>query len=259
MCCFCGGKVAATTEDHWPPRSFFRNRMWPEGFVFPACDPCNKVSSPSEQVVGLLLHGSHDGHDRAAYRRVIKGVRQDFPEVFEKLFPESVRERRNMLRSSGFGRPIGLSLSEIPIVTLPMKVWKPHFDMLARKMMLALHYQAFGVPLSKQGLIWHSIHTNADRKSEQFLCEFLQVANIEVSPCRAKKPLNDQFELSWQSDAVRRTAVWAFAFHRRLAFTGVTTEDPNSPFRKESGVQGNFELGNERLEFRGHELRVHQT
>ena len=241
MCCFCGGLSVATTEDHWPPRSFFRNRAWPEGFVFPACESCNKTSCSSEQVIGLLLHGSHDGHDRAAFQRVIKGVRQDFPEVFEKLFPSSGRERRNMLRKSGIEKPAGVTLSEIPMVNLPMKVWKPHFDMLARKMMLALHYQAFGAPLSKQGLIWHTVHTNADKKSEEYLHEFLQVANIKVSPLRAKKSLADQFELLWQFDADRKTAVWAFAFHRRLAFTGVTTEDSKSPFHSEQKVQRNFE------------------
>jgi hypothetical protein len=242
MCAFCGGRIAATTEDHWPPRSFFRDRAWPEGFVFPACDSCNRVSSPAEQVVGLLLHGSHDGHDRAKYQRVIAGVRRDFPEVFERLFPKSARERRNMLRWSGLQKPEGMSLSEIPMVRLPMPVWEPYFDIVARKMMLALHYQAFGIPLSKAGLIWHTVHTNAEKKSEQFLLEILKIANIDISPRRGNKSMANQFELSYQVDPEQKTAVWVFAFHRRLAFTGVTTEDPNSPLNSEQRVYRNFEL-----------------
>jgi hypothetical protein len=41
LCCFCGGTEPAVTEDHIPARSFFTERRWPEGFVFPACWNCN--------------------------------------------------------------------------------------------------------------------------------------------------------------------------------------------------------------------------
>lgn len=51
-CSYCGGK--ATTTDHCPPRSFFANRVWPEGYEFPACESCNQEARKDEQILGLL-------------------------------------------------------------------------------------------------------------------------------------------------------------------------------------------------------------
>lgn len=38
ICAFCGGKNAATTIEHCPPRAMFEYRSLPEGFEFPSCD-----------------------------------------------------------------------------------------------------------------------------------------------------------------------------------------------------------------------------
>jgi hypothetical protein len=48
--CFCGGEALATTEDHIPSRSILDARQWPEGYRFPACAACNRVT-PSDEVV----------------------------------------------------------------------------------------------------------------------------------------------------------------------------------------------------------------
>src|SRR5438128_2693809 len=54
-CCFCGGGVAATTEDHIPARTLFRGKQWPERYVFPACTNCNHASSLDELALAALV------------------------------------------------------------------------------------------------------------------------------------------------------------------------------------------------------------
>ena len=53
-CCFCGGSELATTRDHIPSRACFNKRNWPEGFEFPACEPCNSKTRDDEQWVAVL-------------------------------------------------------------------------------------------------------------------------------------------------------------------------------------------------------------
>ncbi len=72
-CCFCGGEVAATTEDHQPGRVFFRDRQWPENFSFPACEPCNAAGGDYRLIAAFDFRrgiafvkfvGTHADYDR---------------------------------------------------------------------------------------------------------------------------------------------------------------------------------------------------
>ena len=53
-CCFCGGNTPSVEWDHFPSRAIFDDRKWPEGFVFPACSPCNSFSRRAESVIAFL-------------------------------------------------------------------------------------------------------------------------------------------------------------------------------------------------------------
>lgn len=54
ICCFCGGGIPAAGTDHVPSRACFDNRVWPEGFEFPACEKCNGDTANAEQVVAFF-------------------------------------------------------------------------------------------------------------------------------------------------------------------------------------------------------------
>jgi hypothetical protein len=49
MCIFCGGTVPADTIEHYPPKSIFSEKKWPDGYVFPACKPCNHGSRQEDK------------------------------------------------------------------------------------------------------------------------------------------------------------------------------------------------------------------
>lgn len=229
-CCFCGGSTSATTEDHWPPRSMFRGRVWPEGFVFPACVACNEKSRLTEKLLGLLLHGSHADEDRRQYQEVVASVRRDYPGLIEDMVPNGPNEVRRILQSKGLKRPQNMLLNQIPLIKLNISLWKPHFDLFARKMMMALHYQCFGRPLSETGRIWYVMHTNADATVGEYPKEFIELANLQLAPQRNRKLLNDQFDLRWQFDPATFSGLWALSIQNRIAFSGITTEAPTTIF-----------------------------
>lgn len=54
FCVFCGGMQPATTQEHCPPRHFFKDKKSPQGFVFSACSRCNKGSSDHDQIFSVF-------------------------------------------------------------------------------------------------------------------------------------------------------------------------------------------------------------
>jgi hypothetical protein len=225
-CCFCAGERPATTEDHQPGRIFFRNREWPEGFSFPACFECNQVSRTSERILGVLVHGHADDEDRSVYRKNLESVRAEFPDEIKRMLTPRIEQRR-ILKSAGIALARGVALDDVPIVTMRYDFWEPHFTMLARKLLLALHYQCFAQPLSRTGGIWHHIHTNFDFAAKKYPAELLDVANRLATPVRNKRFLNDQFLVRWNVANDSPTAVFVAQLQKRLVVTGFTTDEPN--------------------------------
>lgn len=233
-CCFCGGATPATTEDHQPGRIFFRNREWPEGFVFPACQPCNSISRQSEKLLALLIHGDGDSDDRGRFQANLASINSKYPDLVSDMIPKSTREVREILRQMGVPKPEGTIYSELPIVKLDADFWTPHFDMLARKLMLSFHYQCFKVPLPNHGATWHFIHTNADYMAGRVPKRVLELAKRLTIPERQKRLLGDQFSIRWNVIPEKRTGLFLAQFHGRLAVGGVTTENPER-FKKTWG------------------------
>lgn len=103
VCCYCGDE--ATTIDHCPPRSLFEKRSWPEGYEFPACEPCNDEGRSNESVVACLYRmrifraDDHQGETEKQLRGLINN-RRDIAEEWLGGAPEWRAEK---LRE-GFGQ-----------------------------------------------------------------------------------------------------------------------------------------------------------
>jgi hypothetical protein len=225
-CCFCGGATPATTEDHQPGRVFFRGRNWPEGFVFPACAPCNEVSRESEKLLAVLIHGEGDSDDRGKFQSLIESVHRDYPDLFRGMLPRSTREIREILRKSGLERPSGTPYRDVPVIKLDTKFWTPHLNTFARKLMLALHYQCFGVPLPRIGAIWHFAYSNVDFMAGRFPEQLLKLTEQIAIPARQRSLLGDQFMIRWNVVPSTRTGIFLCQLHGRLAVCGITTDTP---------------------------------
>jgi hypothetical protein len=226
-CCFCAGERPATTEDHQPGRVFFQDREWPEGFSFPACEECNAISRESERLVAVLVHGHSGDEDRTKYRKNLRSVSRDYPGEIRKLITTK-REKRDILKVKGLGRPRGAALEDLPIIKMRKAFWEPHFRMLSRKLLLAFHYQCFARPLPRHGAIWYYIHTNADLAAGEYPAEILEIANRLTTPVRNRRMLHDQFLIRWNVVEDHSGAVFLTQLQKVLTITGITTEVPEA-------------------------------
>lgn len=100
LCIYCA--VPATTIDHCPPRSFFSGRHWPETFEFPACEPCNADARRDEQALAVLFRSerteSGGGDDLSEWKKLVQGVKNNQPDIFEEWFSLSRNEIKHGLR-----------------------------------------------------------------------------------------------------------------------------------------------------------------
>ena len=87
-CIFCAGKRVGDTRDHYPPRTFFKDKYRPNELVFPACSLCNGGSSIDDFVIGAVARGysSSDDDSRAQdIERTFKDVQNYYPMLLEEL------------------------------------------------------------------------------------------------------------------------------------------------------------------------------
>lgn len=230
-CCFCAGSRLATTRDHQPGRVLFKDRVWPDGFVFPACEPCNQISAPSEKVMALLLHGegaSDDSPNRSRYKSLIESIRREHPDLIDSMLINSANEVRAILRQKGLSRPQGITLRELPVVRLNKDFWTPHFEMFSRKLLLALHYQCFHAPLTRQGRLYWWINNNTDLAAGNIPTEILDLAERIAIPSRNRSLLGEQLLIRWNFVPERNTGLFLALFHRMVLVSGITTETPKA-------------------------------
>jgi hypothetical protein len=108
LCCYCG--AVATTTDHCPPRSLFEQRHWPEGYEFPACEPCNSEGRLSEIVIACLYRmrvlrlDNYSGETR----KLLQGLRNNRRDIVEEWLGSTSAWREAKLRE-GFG-PLGAEM-----------------------------------------------------------------------------------------------------------------------------------------------------
>ena len=165
LCCFCGGSAPATTEDHVPARSLFDKRDWPEDYAFPACLPCNGITADDEKIVAMLSRLRHP-HDkttevqRRETRAAMAAVQQAFPQAFESMLL-SANEVRKFLRYSQRTKPSGVSLSNIPVVSIGHPLFVRALKNFSTKLFCALHYKHAGRILPTRGVIAAQLFSNA--------------------------------------------------------------------------------------------------
>jgi hypothetical protein len=88
ICCFCGGNTPATTVGHVPNRAFFERKMWPDGYIFPACDVCQGDARTTDLVTAAVARIS-PGMSSTALREVralYAGFRNNDREAFLELY-----------------------------------------------------------------------------------------------------------------------------------------------------------------------------
>ena len=197
-CIFCGGNVPATTIEHCPPRSFFQNKQWPEGFEFPSCEDCNHGTSDDDLLVAMLgrldpftergdLDGRHNG--------LMRAVSNQFPDLFTKLIPLTARDARNRNRKLGLSPAPGQTHLDVPVISVPVEL---HVAVctFGRKLAKAIYYLGSSEIFPANGcliLSWFSNEEIVKLGKYQMLDIMKGIGGVVPILVRSGKLLNDQF------------------------------------------------------------------
>lgn len=231
LCCYCGGNTTSTTEDHWPSRSIFDERKWPEGYVFPACNSCNQATASDEALFSLLCRLSKHSSTEALSNDTLKL----FKAVEERLPAIGNTFRQKASVPDGPLHQVGRKPDQFNVLDRPFALSINHPDVhervkrCATKLLFSLHYfHTRRIVPKGGGAIWEWL-TNGSRQKDAYLTggmrSFLS-SNAEVN--WQKIDLNDQFEYQYgiygECDN-GFASVYEIRFHRTISISGVVFED----------------------------------
>lgn len=227
-CCFCGGVVPAVEEDHFPSRALFRERVWPEGYAFPACAKCNRATSGDELLVAMLSRtrgGKEDAAAKAELGRYIAAVREDFPGLLDAMQPRTHREYRNARKKHGLVLQPGKVSTDLPIFLLSDPRIQNAVRNFAQKLGLALYYKHAGIPLPKTGGVAARWYSNLQVERDAIPRELAEVLPEFPKLSRGQVELTDKFFYRWGLTDAKMTGVFLAIFRRAFAIVGFVSTD----------------------------------
>jgi hypothetical protein len=231
FCCFCGGHAPAVEEDHFPSKSLFRGRHWPEGYVFPACEACNHVTEREEQLVAWLSRArirdeTMSPGDLAEFQRLTNAIDRHYPGLRTEMVVRTThRERRQVRDRLGINLPPGASLLDIPILNVESPRIQDAVLSFGRKFGLALYYRNFERPMPLSGGIgvrWFSnIQIDAGEVPASLQALMTTFPKLE----RSRTDLSDQFNYSigLAQDGELRMGIFSAGFHTSFSVLGYFT------------------------------------
>jgi hypothetical protein len=195
LCCFCGGGVSATTEDHVPPKAAFFARNWPEGYCFPACIDCNGGSSDDDRKFAFLSRLPLDRYEseqhRDEFRRLTRGVHRQDSSLIRGLLM-SANEKRTFLKDRRLNTPPGTAVGELPLMKFGPE-WAESATNVLQKLAKALHYMHAGKIVPIDGRVDVSVFPNSDIMAGDFDASVFTELPASVLPIRNRKDISDQF------------------------------------------------------------------
>jgi hypothetical protein len=194
MCIFCGGEEPATTEDHVPAKAFFEDRKWPEGFVFPACKPCNDATRPDEQLIAFLAplgDPEFDPEKNQVWKNLMTGIRNNHREVYSGLMMSTKEKRRALREYRGF-RSHGLAIKDHPLVKIPGEPMNRAARRVGYKIGAALYFKNTNRALPERGACYVYFKTNIEMMTSGIEPEILELVPFRERLVREKRVLDGQ-------------------------------------------------------------------
>jgi hypothetical protein len=189
ICCFCGGGTKATEEDHQPPRALFNGRVWPEGYVFPACADCARKTRAAENIACLYAHVS-PAEGGPLPPKLIQGIRNNYPHAVPAVMTSAI-EKRSTLRHLGWAKPENIATSDIHMAQVPAEVVKTLFPYFA-KLYCAIYYKETQKVFPAAGAIWIQFGTSTMFYHDR-LADLLSMFDQSRATRRANRDISPQF------------------------------------------------------------------
>jgi hypothetical protein len=147
-CFFCGGKRAATTREHMPPKSLFDNSHRPDKLVMPACAECNRSTSTADLTAAIVSRWNYDSgeQERLDHRKLVAQMRIQAPALSNEWGTHAGEEEaRQHLRKYVVPVPHDAGIATIGPETIRQ------LNLFAHKAVLALYFEHFRKPLPISG------------------------------------------------------------------------------------------------------------
>jgi hypothetical protein len=230
-CIYCGGSAAATTTDHMPSRSLFNDATWPEGFEFPACARCQKISRYAETMIGFLSVIYSDPDDppsETEKRKRFTGLRRNYPRVYLNLFPSKEKVAK-LISDHGWpvdpvtNQPALAVLNRVtgqlspPVVSLDHPEVHEAVRLFGRKLACAIHYYETGLVVPITGAIhvrWYSNMQLIEGTFPEFLHE---INKSHRHLTRSNRTLNKQFTYGSAISEEKDSGIYVATFRRSFA------------------------------------------
>jgi len=216
ICCFCGGENASEEPDHMPSRTLFLDRQWPEGYEFPSCVSCNRVSRYDELVVSLLSRLNPDPTtemEEVELNKCANSVNKYIPEVVEEIQISPAKKKR-LAKEHGYLISSGKTSNDIPLFSLEGERTNKAVLNFSRKLMLALYYKHACAILPKEGGIVTIWYSNLQVANGSIPDEVNQFLNQNPALIRNSKNLNEQFNYKYLFSECRQNAVFLVGFRQ---------------------------------------------
>lgn len=249
-CIFCGGVAVATTEEHCPPRSLFRDRQWPEGFAFPACQRCNGGSSDDDLLIAFLAHLGPEA-DEATRRKsvgLMKAVHRQAPGLLGKMLSVSAVEARKFARKTGMKREPGMTFKDIGVVNVPDQLHAA-VGRFALKLTKAVYYRHAGLVLPANAGVLFQWFTNAELREHGrilVLDAMKQFDGMSAPITRTGQDLSDQFDYKYSVDEHGALHMLQVVFGEVFGFVSIFSQEAGRMERihgelvQQAGKEGPF-------------------
>jgi len=221
FCCFCGGNIAAAEIEHMPSRAMFRSKHRPQGFEFPICVDCNRVSRRSEAIVSFMALSKFDIdiYDKAYnhIRQIMDSIKRHHPALLDEIIRGG---KGNRHREKQLQPKIG---TDMRLVNLG-PITKQHLELFGAKMALAAFYEHTGKPLALSGGVFTTVHTPVDF-IEETLPEFPDYFGNFETLKQGRWDVRDQFEYRCALTDNKDAAIFQFFFHQNFLLTSFAFND----------------------------------
>lgn len=214
--CYLCGMASSTTEDHVPARICFKDRAWPDGYVFPACASCNAKDKDAEQVVAFHLHSMTD--NTAEFARAYAGLKNNYPSALPNPFM-SLGDKAKALSARGISVPLQ-ELWRAPVVRLAPEA-HDYFHRFGRKLAKALYYKVTGRPAQSQfRIITHWLVADTPEANDMLDSIIRIMPTLEVGG-RVNVDLGNQFAYRYNATAEGDLMVQTSNFSDKVFITSL--------------------------------------
>lgn len=232
-CIYCGGVEEATTVDHMPPIRMFHGRHRPKGLEFAACEHCNLQTRMADLVaslIGRLYPDPTKEEHEIEVREILSALGNNLPGAIEEMYlSEADQERQRDL--TGLNIEGGFVRVDGPLVSRQMQ-------MFAVKFGFALHYEATGQTIPKEGGVAARWFSNVEQAQRRFPDSIVEMLPPPRTLRQGTKGVPEQFLYSYGCTQDASLGLYMGTFRQSFAIVAFAAKDRSVLLSRAPDVDG---------------------